>query len=91
MGYLANVAMVRYGIHMSTVIEIERAIESLKPEEFRELLGWMEQKERAIAEPRTPAPLAWPDFAARQLAVFGEDFELPARFVDELINGDRGE
>lgn len=77
--------------NMSTVMEIEKAIEGLKPEEFRELLGWLEQKERAISKPRVATPLAWPDFAARQRDVFGEDFSLPAGYVDKLISEDRGE
>lgn len=72
-------------------MEIERAIENLKPEEFRELLGWMEQKERSISQPRTATPLAWPDFAARQRDVFGQDFCLPAGYVDQLISEGRGE
>ena len=72
-------------------MEIEKAIEGLKPEEFRELLGWLEQKGRTISKSHTEAPLSWPDFAARQRDVFGEDFSLPAGYVDKLISEDRGE
>lgn len=44
---------------------------------------------------KTEAPpaeaTAWPDFAARRRAIFGESFMLPAGTLKDLINEDRGE
>ena len=33
---------------MSTVVDIEKAIDRLRPDEFRELMGWFEEKQAAV-------------------------------------------
>lgn len=56
---------------MSTVAEIEHALETLAPEQWLEIRHWMD---RRIPRPAGMATTAHPrpDFLARQKAIFGE-------------------
>jgi hypothetical protein len=55
---------------MSTLAEIERALETLPPEQWEEIRHWMDNHARKVS-PTRPAG-ALPDFLARQQARFGD-------------------
>jgi len=72
---------------MSTLAEIEAAIEQLPPEQWAEIRRWMDSRPpKAAGNDRAPAPTkAMPDFLARQKAIFGDRI-LPdsQRILDEM-------
>ena len=59
---------------MSTIADIESAIEQLPPEQWMEIRRWMDQ--RAVLAGKgggeMPSPAAMPDFLARQKERFGD-------------------
>ncbi|MEO6740053.1 MAG: hypothetical protein ABIP20_07365 [Chthoniobacteraceae bacterium] len=59
---------------MSTLAEIEQAIEQLPPEQWMEIRRWMDQ--RAVAAGKgggeMPSAAAMPDFLVRQKERFGD-------------------
>ena len=56
---------------MSTVADIEHALETLAPEQWLEIRHWMDRRiPRPVGTPGTAHPM--PDFLARQKAIFGE-------------------
>ena len=54
---------------MSTLAEIEQAIETLPPPQVEELAAWLEQRRPRKA---ATASIAEPDFLARAKAIWGE-------------------
>ena len=73
---------------MSTVAEIERAIEKLTPEQWMEIRHWMDRRAPRLASPVSSGrPL--PDFLARQKAVFGERVVEDSQTVLDDLRSDR--
>ena len=69
---------------MSTVAEIEKAIEKLAPEQWWEIRRWMDQRgpRPSEAEPRAGA---MPDFLGRQRALFqGRVLDDSQNVLDDL-------
>lgn len=70
---------------MSTLTEIEKAIEHLPPPQLEELAVWMEQ--RRLRKAMTVSA-AEPDFLARAKAVWGE--KPTGKPLSELVSESRG-
>lgn len=73
---------------MSTVADIEHALETLAPEQWLEIRHWMDRRiPRPVGTVTTPHPL--PDFLARQKAVFGERVLSDSQAVLDELRADR--
>ena len=79
-----------HGVGMSTLAEIEQAIERLAPEQWVEIRRWMD---RHMPRPAGDGPVlparAMPDFLARQKAVFGERTVVDSQAVLDDLRADR--
>jgi hypothetical protein len=73
---------------MSTLIEIEEAIEQLPPVKFHELRLWIERRSKASQVAASPLPTK-PDFLARQRAIFGGRLLPDSQSALDEIRGDR--
>lgn len=73
---------------MSTLVEIEEAIEHLPPVKFNELRQWMERRSRAPQMVAVVRP-SKPDFLARQKAIFGGRLLADSQATLDEIRGDR--
>ena len=73
---------------MSTLIEIEEAIEQLPPVKFNELRQWIERRSKA-SQIAASTPQAKPDFLARQRAIFGGRLLPDSQSSLDEIRGDR--
>lgn len=76
---------------MSTLAEIERAIEQLPPEQWVEVRRWMDRHgPRPVAEGGAVPPASpLPDFLARQRARFGERVLVDSQAVLDDTRADR--
>lgn len=73
---------------MSTVADIEQALETLAPEQWQEIRHWMDRRiPRPVGTVPTAHPL--PDFLARQKAVFGERVLADSQAVLDELRADR--
>jgi hypothetical protein len=73
---------------MSTVAEIEQAIEKLTPEQWIEIRRWMDRRTPVPVSAVTPMrPL--PNFLARQEAMFGERVLEDSQTVLDNLRADR--
>lgn len=73
---------------MSTVADIERAIEKLAPEQWVEIRHWMDRRApRPAGTVATARPM--PDFLARQKAVFGGRVLEDSQAVLDDLRADR--
>lgn len=73
---------------MSTLTEIEEAIEQLPPEQLAEIRRWMERRSEG-PQLLTSTPPAKPDFLARQRAIFGGRLLPDSQAALDDIRGDR--
>ena len=73
---------------MSTLSEIEEAIEQLPPVKFNELRQWIERRSTA-PQVADSTPHAKPDFLARQRAIFGGRLLPDSQSALDDIRGDR--
>ncbi len=73
---------------MSTLIEIEEAIEHLPPVKFNELRQWIERRSKA-PQVADSTPHIKPDFLARQRAIFGGRLLPDSQAVLDDVRGDR--
>jgi len=73
---------------MSTVADIEQAIEKLGPEQWAEIRQWMERRAPRPAGTISTAR-AMPDFLARQKAIFGERVVADSQAVLDDLRADR--
>jgi len=73
---------------MSTVADIEQAIENLTPEQWLEIRRWMDRRAPVPVSAVTPMrPL--PNFLARQKAVFGERVLEDSQTILDKLRADR--
>ncbi len=76
---------------MSTLAEIEEAIEQLPPEQWMEVRRWMDRHAPRPTEGSGMVPPArlLPDFLARQRARFGERLLTDSQAVLDELRADR--
>ena len=76
---------------MSTLTEIEQAIEQLPPEEWMEIRRWMNQRAVPVknGEGKLPLTAAMPDFLARQKERFRNRVLGDSQAVLDEIRSDR--
>ena len=76
---------------MSTIADIESAIEQLPPEQWMEIRRWMDR--RAVPAGKgggeMPSPTAMPDFLARQKERFGDRVLGDSQAVLDEIRAER--
>ncbi len=73
---------------MSTLIEIEEAIEQLPPVKFNELRLWIEQHSK-VSQLAASTRQSKPDFLARQRSIFGGRLMPDSQSSLDEIRGDR--